>query len=268
MRRDLLRPPLDERLLRAGVTGAGLGWRRLDVVAQTDSTNADLLEQAAAGIDIDGAVLIAEHQTAGRGRHGRVWSAAPRAQITLSVGVNAVDVPVTGWGWLPLAAGVAVVDTVAPSLEVAGVSAGLKWPNDVLAGGGKLAGILAEVARPFVVIGIGLNVTLASAEVDSPDAVSLLDRGVPAPDRTQLVCRLLRQLDARIDQWRGADPLLAADYRARSLTIGSRVRVLLPGDREVIGTACDIDNQGCLCVDPGASREAIVLSAGDVVHLR
>src|SRR6516162_6088964 len=155
MDRDELRPPLDEAALRAALIGAGLGWRQLDVVAQTGSTNADLLARAASGIDIDGAVLIAEHQTAGRGRHGRGWSATPRAQITMSVGVSVVDVPTEGWGWLSLATGVAIVDAVAPLLEVTGVRAGLKWPNDVLANGGKLAGILAEVARPVVVIGLG-----------------------------------------------------------------------------------------------------------------
>jgi BirA family transcriptional regulator, biotin operon repressor / biotin---[acetyl-CoA-carboxylase] ligase len=265
--RDVLGPPLDEAALRAEVIGTGLGWRQLDVVAQTGSTNADLLARAASGIDIDGAVLIAEHQTAGRGRHGRGWSATPRAQITMSVGVSVVDVPTAAWGWLPLATGVAVVDAVTPQLEVTGVEAGLKWPNDVLAGGGKLAGILAEVAKPVVVIGVGLNVTQAPEEVAG--ATSLLDLGVAAPDRDQLVRSLLRELGGRIAAWRaarGSDPQLAADYRARSLTIGSRVRAQLPGGRELVGTARDIDDQGRLCLE--TDGETVVVSAGDVVHLR
>ena len=110
--REPLRQPLDEGALRAELIGTGLGWRRLDVVERTGSTNADLLTAAASGTDVAGAVLIAEHQTAGRGRHGRGWSASPRAQITMSVGVSVVDVPAAGWGWLSLAAGVAVVDAV------------------------------------------------------------------------------------------------------------------------------------------------------------
>ena len=100
--------------------------------------------------------------------------------------------------------------------------------------GGKLAGILAEVARPVVVIGVGLNVTQAPEEVDGPGATSLLDLGVAAPDRDQLVGSLLRELGMRIrpgGQRRGADLQLAADYRARSLTIGSRVRAQLPGGK-------------------------------------
>jgi BirA family transcriptional regulator, biotin operon repressor / biotin---[acetyl-CoA-carboxylase] ligase len=271
MDRDQFRTPLDAAGLRADLIGTGLGWHRLDVVEKTGSTNADLLARAAAGADVAGTVLIAEHQTAGRGRQGRGWSATPRAQITMSVGVSVVDVPAAGWGWLSLATGVAVVDTVAPLLEVTGVQAGLKWPNDVLAGGGKLAGILAEVARPVVVVGLGLNVTQAPAEVD-PGATSLFDLGVAAPDRDQLVRRLLRELGRRIVAWRlarGADWQLAADYRARSLTIGTRVRAQLPGGKELVGTATGIDDQGRLCLEiKGAVQgETVVVSAGDVVHL-
>jgi BirA family transcriptional regulator, biotin operon repressor / biotin---[acetyl-CoA-carboxylase] ligase len=267
--RDVFRSPLHAAALRAELIGTGLGWRQLDVVAQTGSTNADLLARAAAGNDVAGAVLIAEHQTAGRGRHGRGWSASPRAQITMSVGVSVVDVPAAGWGWLSLAAGVAVVDAVAPLLEVTGVQAGLKWPNDVMAGGGKLAGILAEVAKPVVVIGLGLNVTQAPEEVDGPGATSLFDLGVDAPDRDQLVRNLLRELGGRIVAWRaarGADWQLAADYRARSLTIGTRVSAQLPGGKEIVGTASGIDDQGRLCLESGG--ETVVVSAADVIHLR
>ncbi|BBZ49217.1 biotin--[acetyl-CoA-carboxylase] ligase [Mycobacterium heidelbergense] len=267
--RDQLRTPLDAAALRAELIGTGLGWRQLDVVEGTASTNADLLARAAAGHDIAGAVLIAEHQTAGRGRHGRGWSASPRAQITMSVGVSVVDVPAAGWGWLSLATGVAVVDAVAPLLDAVGVHAGLKWPNDVLASGGKLAGILAEVAKPVVVIGVGLNVTQAPEEVDGAGATSLFDLGVAAPDRGRLVRAVLRELGGRIVAWRaarGADWRLAADYRARSLTIGALVRAQLPGGRELVGTASGVDDQGRLCLETGA--ESVVVSAGDVVHLR
>jgi BirA family biotin operon repressor/biotin-[acetyl-CoA-carboxylase] ligase len=264
---------LNESALRAELIGTGLGWRKLEVVEQTGSTNADLLARAASGDDVAGAVLIAEHQTAGRGRHGRGWSATPRAQITMSVGVSVVDVPTAGWGWLPLATGVAVVDTVAPLLAGTGAQAGLKWPNDVLAGPpespAKLGGILAEVAKPVVVIGLGLNVTQSPDEIDGPGATSLLDLGVAAPDRTQLVSAVLRELGRRIVAWRaarGADWALAADYRARSLTIGARVRADLPGGKQVDGTASAVDDQGRLCLESGG--QTVVVAAGDVVHLR
>jgi BirA family transcriptional regulator, biotin operon repressor / biotin---[acetyl-CoA-carboxylase] ligase len=111
---------------------------------------------------------------------------------------------------------------------------------------------------------LGLNVTHAPDGVDG--ATSLRDLGVAAPDRDSLVRGLLRELDTRIGQWRRADPQLAADYRARGLTIGSRVRAHLPGDKQIVGTATGIDDQGRLCLE--ADGRTVVVSAGDVVHLR
>jgi BirA family biotin operon repressor/biotin-[acetyl-CoA-carboxylase] ligase len=213
-------------------------------------------------------VLIAEHQTAGRGRNGRGWSGVPRAQIILSVGVGAAGVPSQAWGWLPLAAGLAVVDAVA---AIAGIEAALKWPNDVLVGDGKLAGILAEVAspKPLIVVGLGLNVTLRATEVQSPAATSLLELGVAAPDRDRLVRRLLADLGTRMAQWRdsgGSDAKLMGDYRARSLTVGSRVRAILPGDREIVGVARAVDDQGRLRIE--SDGQNLTVTAGDVTHLR
>ncbi|HYB35626.1 MAG TPA: biotin--[acetyl-CoA-carboxylase] ligase [Mycobacterium sp.] len=268
MDRDKLRSRLHATTLRQELAGPERPWRYLEVVDETGSTNSDLLARAAAGEDIDGVVLIAEHQTAGRGRMGRSWSAAPRAQITLSVGVRPGDVPIDHWGWLPLATGVAVVDTVAAE---AGVHAGLKWPNDVMVDDRKLAGIFSEVAEPktLVVIGIGLNVTLSAEEAGDPVAVSLLDVGVAALDRDRLVRRLLSELGRRIVSWRragGVDEQLIADYRARSMTIGSEVRAVLPGDRKFIGTARAIDREGRLIID--CAGKSVAVSAGDIVHLR
>ena len=259
------RPPLNVTSLRKDL---GAPWRHLEVVEETGSTNADLIARAAAGEYIGGVVLITEHQTAGRGRMGRSWSAAPRAQITLSVGVRAVDVPVAGWGWLPLATGVAVVDAIA---AVTGVEPGLKWPNDVLVGDRKLAGILAEVApsETVIVVGVGVNVTLRPDEIGDPRATSLLELGVQNPDRDVLVARLLRELGSRIVDWRdigGADAGLIDDYRRRSVTIGNPVRATLPGGREIIGIARSIDERGRLCIE--SDGETTAVSAGDVVHLR
>jgi BirA family transcriptional regulator, biotin operon repressor / biotin---[acetyl-CoA-carboxylase] ligase len=268
MDRDRLRSRLHAATLRQELSGPERPWRHLEVVDETGSTNSDLLARAAAGEDIDGVVLIAEHQTAGRGRMGRSWSAAPRAQITLSVGVRPGDVPIDHWGWLPLAAGVAVVDTVAAE---AGVRAGLKWPNDVMVGDRKLAGIFSEVAESntLVVIGIGLNVTLSAEEAGDPVAVSLLDVGAAALDRDRLARRLLSELGRRIVSWRragGVDEQLIEDYRARSVTIGSEVRAMLPGDRKLIGTARAIDREGRLIIDSGG--KSVAVSAGDIVHAR
>lgn len=264
---NLSRPPLDGPALRRELTGPRSPWRRLDVVDETGSTNADLIARAAAGDDIAGSVLLAEHQTAGRGRGGRTWSGVPRALITMSVGISADGVPEDSWGWLPLLSGIAVVDAIAATTNV---KAGLKWPNDVIADGGKLAGILAEVAsrQPIVVVGIGLNVTLQPDEIGEPGATSLSALGATV-DRSELVRHLLVQLALRVGGWRdsgGAGAALIDGYRARSVTIGSRVRALLPGGREVVGTAVSIDRHGRLSIDTGA--DAATIAAGDIVHLR
>jgi BirA family biotin operon repressor/biotin-[acetyl-CoA-carboxylase] ligase len=262
------RTPLDVDLLRRALEGSSGMWRRIDVVEETGSTNADLLARVASGDNVNGVVLVAEHQTAGRGRHGRQWFAPPRSQITLSVGVGAAEVPAQAWGWLPLATGVAVVDALN---EVASVTAALKWPNDVLAGDGKLAGILAEVAapQPVIILGLGLNVTMTAEEAPDPAATSLSMLGVPLTDRNVLMQAVLRNLAARLSSWRnakGADDMLANDYRTCSLTLGTRVRATLPGDRTVEGTAADIDELGRLRIDTGT--ETVTVSAGDIAHLR
>ena len=124
-------------------------------------------------------------------------------------------------------------------------------------------------------IGVGLNVTQAPEEVDGPGATSLLDLGVPAPDRDRWSRSAVARARGRIAHWRaarGADAQLAADYRARSLTIGTRVRAQLPGGQEVVGIARDIDDQGRLCLETWeitpADGQTVVVSAGDVMHLR
>ncbi|MCW2558268.1 MAG: biotin--[acetyl-CoA-carboxylase] ligase [Mycobacterium sp.] len=268
MTTDDWRAALDATALRDVL--APSRWQRIDVVAETGSTNADLIARAAAGEDVDGAVLVAEHQTAGRGRNGRTWSAIPGAQISMSVGVSTDGIPSTSWGWIPLIAGLAVLDAVGPT----GVEAGLKWPNDVLArppAHGKLAGILAEVAAPapVVVIGIGLNVSHGSEELPDPGATSLAMLGGRPTKRGDLIVTLLDGLERRIAGLRatnGAAATLIAEYTAHSLTIGARVRATMPGDREIVGDAKYVDDQGRLCIDTGG--ETVVVSAGDIVHLR
>jgi BirA family transcriptional regulator, biotin operon repressor / biotin---[acetyl-CoA-carboxylase] ligase len=263
-----LRPPLSAQALRDSVVGSNRPWRQLDIVDETGSTNADLLARSRAGENVDGVVLIAEHQSAGRGRMGRHWAAAPRAQLLLSVGVDASAVPTERWGWLTLATGIAVVDAVAADT---GVRTGLKWPNDVLAGDAKLAGILAEVAspQPVIVLGLGLNVTLRPQEASQPHATSLLELGVADPDRDRLARRLLLELGKRVADWRAESSGkagLAVDYLDRSTTIGAQVRVMLPGEQELVGTAISVDDQGRLVV--ASDGESHAISAGDVVHLR
>ncbi|MGH3325089.1 MAG: biotin--[acetyl-CoA-carboxylase] ligase, partial [Streptomyces sp.] len=176
---DLERPPLNPTALRRALLKPDSLWTELEVVERTGSTNSDLADRARAGSAAEGAVLVAEEQTAGRGRLDRGWSAPPRSGIFVSMLLKP-QVPEERWGWLPLLAGVATAGALA---RAAGVDTALKWPNDVLADVDgeerKIGGILAErtVTAPGggggnggvgVVLGIGLNVSLRSAELPVP----------------------------------------------------------------------------------------------------
>src|SRR4029453_15696405 len=152
---DLDRPPLGERSLQRALIVPGGFWQRLEIRAETGSTNADVAAAGLAGA-AEGLVVVAEAQTAGRGRRDRQWVSPPRAGLTLSVLLRPGDAGVAAgaYAWLPLLAGVALVEAVR---RVAEVDAALKWPNDLLVGEGEAAGILAEVAGEAGGVGVGLN---------------------------------------------------------------------------------------------------------------
>lgn len=259
------RPPLDADRLTADV--AESRWRSVQVLAETGSTNKDL---AAAG-ESD-RVLIAESQTAGRGRLGRQWETPAGTQVAVSVSIAVPDSHVADMGWLSLAAGLAVQDTVAQlSADAASgaISGELKWPNDVLIDGRKIAGILAELAPstpPVAVVGVGLNVALTEEELPVPTATSLLI-AAGVGDRQSAAAALLRNLDRWLTVWERDLPSVIDAYRQRCDTVGRQVRVELPGNADLLGTAETVDEQGRIVVrdETGALR---AVSAGDVTHLR
>jgi BirA family transcriptional regulator, biotin operon repressor / biotin---[acetyl-CoA-carboxylase] ligase len=271
--RDADRAPLDAAGLRAAAVRPGGLWRTVEVTAVTGSTNADLLARAAAG-EPEGAVLAAEHQSAGRGRLGRTWTAPPRAALTFSVLLRPSAVPRARLGWLPLLAGVAVAAAVR---AVAAVDTQLKWPNDVLVPPGKLAGILAEAAGDAVVVGIGVNVSTGPAELPPPGpgglaATSLAIEGAAAADRARLLAGILAGLERRYRAWSAVSgdaerSGLRAEYTGLCGTLGRRVRVELPGGRVLDGMAAGLDPDGRLLVSVPPDAD-LPVAAGDIVHLR
>jgi biotin-[acetyl-CoA-carboxylase] ligase BirA-like protein len=264
---DLDRPPLNERALNHALVRPGGLWREIRVVAETGSTNADLAELAREGA-APGLVLVAEAQTAGRGRMGRTWTAPPRSGLFFSVLLPPED-SVTRLGWLPLVAGVAVVSALRRFAGFEGLEmrdAVLKWPNDVLIGERKLAGILAQRAEGGVVIGVGLNVGLRADELPVPTATSLAIEGIPA-DRDPLLRAILRELEARHTAFvTGEEAALREAYRELCGTLGRQVRVELPGGSVLSGEARDVEDAGRLVVSAEGTEH--LLSAGDVVHVR
>src|SRR3954471_11364830 len=184
---DLDRPPLRAAALTRAL--AGDGWR-VEVLERAGSTNAVVAHRAAAG-DPSGLVVVAERQLNGRGRLDRTWVSPARAGLTFSVLLRPT-LPAAEWGWLPLLAGVAVAQGLQ---EHAKVDALLKWPNDVLVGGRKVAGLLAEAVAPgALVVGIGLNVTTTRDELPSEGATSLRLEDAATTDRDTLLRAMLRQL--------------------------------------------------------------------------
>jgi BirA family biotin operon repressor/biotin-[acetyl-CoA-carboxylase] ligase len=270
---DLDRPPLNIAALRRGVVVPGGLWTSLDVVTATGSTNSDLA--ARAGSLPEGAVLIAEEQTSGRGRLDRAWTAPARSGLFFSVLLRpGSDVPVTRWGWLPLLAGVAAASGLA---RAGGVDMSLKWPNDLLVTVDgeerKTGGILLERAGDdAVVLGLGINVSLRADELPVPGAGSLALANAVSTDRDPLLRAVLRSLEKWYTDWRTVvgDPSacgLQEAYVAGCATLGRRVRAELPGGTAVTGEAVALDGDGRLVLAT-ESGERQPVSAGDIVHLR
>lgn len=271
---DLARPPLHEEALRRALVRPGTLWRDVRVVPETGSTNADLAAASREGAP-EGSVLVTESQTAGRGRLGRTWAAPARSGLLFSILVRPA-VPVARLGWAPLLTGVAVAVAVrrmtAWQAEEGGgadvaVDARLKWPNDVLVGERKLAGILAEKVDEALVIGVGLNVGLRADELPVPTATSLAIEGAPLTDRAPLLRAILREFETWYREWTALDgdpesSGLRAAYKDLCGTLGRDVRADLPGGEVLRGTARDVDRSGHLVVGERA------VGAADVVHLR
>jgi BirA family transcriptional regulator, biotin operon repressor / biotin---[acetyl-CoA-carboxylase] ligase len=278
------------------------------VVGRVDSTSSDLAGAAASDPAAwpDWSLLVADHQAAGRGRAGRTWTTPPRSALTVSVLLRP-GLPVSRLGWVPLLAGLAVVEAIA---HVSGVRAVVKWPNDVLVpvpgaqdlpGWGtlrKVAGVLAEVVvsddattGPAVVVGVGVNVSQRAAELPVPSAASLraaMGLGaesadgaapgaggapdVPDVDRVALLVALVDRWSALDQRWRatGGDAWaagLGAECSAACATLGSHVRVDLPGGDVLEGRATGLTGDGALELTDGQGRTRSVL-AGDVHHVR
>jgi len=249
----------------------GGGWPqpfRVTRVAETGSTNADLVAGARAG-EPAGAVLVADHQTAGRGRLGRTWQAPPGGALLCSILLRPPPGAVVhGAVWsVALAAREAC-------RRLAGVVPDLKWPNDLLSGGRKLAGVLAEAVTgaedparvTAVVVGIGLNVGWDEPPPEvAANAVTLEELAGHPIGREALLRELLAELAPLLALWVDAPDRLHERYRSSLATLGQRVRVTMP-DRELDGVAVDVTAEGALVVESGGDR--VIVAAGDVVHLR
>lgn len=234
---------------------------------------------AAAGAP-EGTVLLAEAQSAGRGRLGRRWIGEPGASVLCSI-LFRPAIPVERYYLAGWTVALAAADACS---EVAGVACSCKWPNDLLGGedGRKLAGVLSEVGDAgALVVGIGLNCALPAvpavpAGVAEPPelarATSLerlagrpVDRDAVATSMLEAVARRWAPLAAAGPAGRHAEAALRREYRLSCSTIGALVQVELAGET-FTGRALDVDDDGRLLVDVGSCIRSV--GAGDVIHLR
>ncbi|GAA3693289.1 biotin--[acetyl-CoA-carboxylase] ligase [Arthrobacter ginkgonis] len=290
-RAPLGRDPLDRAALRAGLLAPAGPYARIEAVEATGSTNEDLARAATADPDAwpDLSVLATDFQSAGRGRLDRVWQAPPYSSLAVSVlfrpgASGGPALPHTAYAWLSLLCAVALADTLR---EDAGVDSAVKWPNDVLAGGKKISGILARLVPlapvPGVVVGIGVNISLTAEELPAPTATSLLLEGSRL-GTTEVLAGFLRRIGryygafvaaggdpeaplVGVSQAGTSQPGLRALVAERMATLGARVRAELPGGEFLDGTAAELASDGALVVRDAAGGLHRIL-AGDVVHLR
>ena len=282
-------PPKDPSTDRWLSVAAGTRFT-VEHVAETGSTNADLASGSAAVPD--GSVLVADHQTAGRGRLNRRWDALPAANLLFSVLLR----PTWDPDRHPLATTTLAVATV-DALGTHGVRAAVKWPNDVLLVGGtapgKVAGILAELVAGgpvggggpaaggsgggsggtfgagsvAIVVGMGVNVGWPALSDDAPPGATSLAAAGHRVDRAELLESVLVRFEARLTDLEAPDgpERLRRVHLERSATVGGEVRVDMP-DGPITGTAVDLALDGSLLVDSGDGP--VAFRAGDVVHLR
>jgi len=247
-------------------------WQEVDVHASLDSTNREALRVPRAW-----RVVLADHQSAGRGRLARQWQAPACASIAVSCLVPLPVDRTADASWLPLLSGLAMRQALA---DVADVAGRLKWPNDVLvqeqpddpeATWLKISGVLCEMVHGggLVVIGAGANIDQTRTELPVETATSLALCGAGNVRREDVIVRYLSVLADLLRAWSeggGALDAVRAAYRASCLTIGLDVDVHQPDGRVARGAATGVDDAGRLVVRAGGLSTAH--AAGDVVHVR
>jgi len=253
------------RVLQRLVTGPTL-VSRVSWFDRIGSTNAEVTRRATGGAE-SGLLVLADEQTAGRGRQGRSWSAPAGTSLMGSLLLR-TDRDLALVALLPLLVGVALAEACEPF--VSGAELSLKWPNDLLADGRKCAGILVEVPAPgVVVVGMGVNVDWRG--VERPEqlaaATSLSEVGRGPVDRWRLLPALVERVDRRHSGWCEDPAAFLPAYRERCATLGRAVRVEQAGGTALMGTATGVTDGGALVVETDAGT-TIDLSAGEVHHLR
>lgn len=243
-------------LLNANAIAGALrgGYWRVSVIDEIDSTQNYLRTS----IPKVGDVITAEYQSAGRGRLDRTFTAAKSSALLFSFYVEP-KIEIAQLGYLSLLVGSSVAKTIN---EITGSNNfRCKWPNDIVFGDHKVAGLLAEKFGNGVIVGIGINVSMNQAELPVPHASSIFLTTEKQIDRNDLLAKILNDLSPALTKWESGEDVVAF-YRETSATLGKNVRVELPGGINIEAIAADIDSTGALHLDNGQ-----IITVGDVIHL-
>jgi BirA family transcriptional regulator, biotin operon repressor / biotin---[acetyl-CoA-carboxylase] ligase len=273
-------PPLTRNTINSTLATTWLG-RRIELFDSLPSTNREAVQLAQADVE-HGTVVIAESQTAGRGRLSRTWFSPPGANLYCSIILRTARPPerLTEWlSWLPLVSALAAAEAIE---QVSSIRVSVKWPNDLLTSERKVGGILCESGTgtrsdPFQIIGIGINVN--GDEDDWPidlrsSATSIWQERKMVVDRNRLLAQLLLELEHCLDELAiHGTSRLALAYHQRCSTIGHRVQATLANGDVIVGFADGIGQDGSLRVHPQAqpgsgTREVIHLRVADIIHVR
>lgn len=250
------RAPLDQRLIESKLSQ----YWRVSVVELTTSTQDDLIQKVQTDKASNGDVIVAEFQSAGRGRLDRDFSAPHSTALLFSLYFEAKREK-SDWGFLPLLTGMAVARAL-NSVVTSAEPVSLKWPNDLLIGEKKVGGIIAQVQGLGVVVGVGLNIEMTTSELPVLNATSLLIAGSSELNRNNLLVKVLDEIEHAYQSWNSGE-IFVDRYRDMSSTLGKLVQVHLPQGKIIESRALDIDSSGALLLESGDR-----VTAGDVIHLR
>lgn len=247
---------LSARLNTSVINAIVTGYWRVSVLELTQSTQLDLVELAQQGKARPGDVIAAEYQSHGRGRLTRSFEAPMRTALLFSFYIEPHRKR-EQWGWIPLVAGVSVANALSR------FDARVKWPNDILIGEKKVAGLIAQTIGNGIVIGIGINVGMKLSELPVPTATSLFIEGAHDLTRSQLLGEFLNIFEENFTTWDQDSDEIRTKYLKLSATIGRKVDVEYPDGRNEIGIAASISSNGELVLANG-----VHVQAADIIHLR
>ena len=247
------RAPLDQSQIAAPLSQ----YWRVSVLDLTTSTQDDLIKKISSGDALNGDVIVANFQSAGRGRLDRTFLAPASTALLFSIYLTPQRAK-KEWGFLPLLVGLSISETLNEFNPVLSV----KWPNDLLINERKLGGIISRAEGDGVVVGIGINVSMRREELPIPTATSLGLEGFSNLDRNHLISLILSAIESDFTQWDLGNSFVAR-YQGLSASIGSDLRIELPGGKEIQSKALSVDELGRLHLEDGQ-----IVSVGDVIHLR